>query len=295
MKDPPQIAIVILNWNNGPDVIECVESLRKSTYVNYRIYIADNGSSDNSVDDIQNAYPDIPLILNRKNKGFAGGNNPGIEHALEHGADFVLLLNNDTTVAPDFLGHVVCVAESDPATGIVSPKIYYYSEPGRLWFAGGVIDLWKGHTRHLGDLEVDQGQYDHVADVDFVSGCAMLIKRKVIEDIGMLYEPMFLYYEDSDFCARARHAGYRIVMAPEAKIWHKVSSTTGKIKDLQWFYGTRNMLIFEKRNASPLQLAFFLPYYAAKFVLYNALSAALSGDLKKSRLILKAAVEGLLT
>jgi hypothetical protein len=145
---------------------------------------------------------------------------------------------------------------------------------------------------HLGDGEIDDGKYDQVIDTGFASGCAMLIRRKVLEDIGLLYEPMFLYYEDSDFCARALRAGYRIVMAPKARLWHKVSSTTGKIKGLQWFYGTRNMLIFEKRNAGPVRLAFFVPYYLAKYVIYNAIAAAMHGDLKKAAMILKAAAQG---
>jgi GT2 family glycosyltransferase len=286
------VAIVVLNWNGGAMTIDCIKSLQGLTYHNYLTVIVDNGSTDGSAGTIQAAFPGIRLVENGKNLGFAGGNNPGIRCALDNGADYVLLLNNDTEVDPSFLDELVKVAESDPAIGIASPKIYYYSEPDRLWFAGGVIDYWKGDTRHVGEGEIDDGRYDSVSNTGFVSGCAMLVKRKVIEDIGLLYEPMFLYYEDSDFCARARRAGYRIVMAPKARIWHKVSSTTGKIKGLQWFYGTRNMLIFEKRNAGIARLCFFVPYYLAKFVLYNAVAAAMHGDLKKAGLILKAAAEG---
>lgn len=285
----------MLNWNNAADTIDCVRSLEQAVGADTEVIVVDNGSTDGSVTAIQQAVPEIRLILNGKNLGFAGGNNPGIKYAMDRGARYVLLLNNDTVVDPAFLGHLVDVAESDQSIGIVSPKIYYFSEPDCFWFAGGEMSLWSARTGHIGDRERDRGQFDSLTDVDFVSGCAMLIKRNVIEKIGMLYEPMFLYYEDSDFCARARRAGYRIVMAPKAKIWHKVSSTTGRIKDLQWFYGTRNMLIFEKRNASPVQLAFFLPYYWAKFVLYNALVAALGGDLKKAGLIFKAGFEGLLS
>lgn len=291
----PYVFVVLVNWNNARDTIDCIKSLESVSYGDFEVIVVDNGSTDGSTEDISQAFPETTIIRNNKNLGFAGGNNPGIKFALDKGADYVLLLNNDTVVAPDFIARMVELAELSPAIGIVSPKIYYFSEPDRLWFAGGVIDLWRGNTRHLGDLEIDKGQCDSVQDVDFVSGCAMLVKRKVIEDIGMLYEPMFLYYEDSDFCARSRRAGYRIVMAPEGKIWHKVSSTTGRIKDLQYYYGTRNMFIFEKRNASLVQLAIFIPYYVTKFVLYNAFVALISGDLMKSKLILKAAIEGFLT
>jgi GT2 family glycosyltransferase len=294
MEKYPEVAIVVLNWNSGGLTADCIRSLQGLTYAHFRIVVPDNGSTDGSAGMIQAAFPGIRLVENGKNLGFAGGNNPGIRLALAEGADYVLLLNNDTEVDPSFLDELVRVAESDPEIGIASPKIYFYSEPDRLWFAGGRIDFWKGQTLHLGDGEIDDGKYDQVGDTGFVSGCAMLVKRKVFEDIGLLYEPMFLYYEDSDFCARALRAGYRIVMAPKARIWHKVSSTTGKVKDLQWFYGTRNMLIFEKRNAGIARLAFFIPYYLAKFVVYNAIMAAAHGDLKKAGLILKAAAEGVL-
>ncbi|CAJ35482.1 glycosyltransferase family 2 protein [Methanocella arvoryzae] len=290
---PPQVAIVILNWNNGTVTVDCLRSLEKLSYSNFFTLVLDNGSTDDSLEILHRAYPGISVVQNDKNLGFAGGNNPGIRLALEQGADYVLLLNNDTEVAPDFLDELIKVAEADPKIGIASAKIYYYSEPDRLWFAGGKVNYWKGWTQHLGDLEKDVGQYDHTTDTDFVSGCAMLIRREVIEKIGVLYEPFFLYYEDSDYCSRARRAGYRIVMAPKAKVWHKVSSTTGKIKDLQLFYGQRNMLAFERRNASPVRLAFFLPYYFGKFVAYNSLRALLSGNSGRAKLIWKAALEGL--
>lgn len=290
---PPKVAIVILNWNNGAVTVECLRSLEQVSYGNFFTIVLDNGSTDDSVEVIQRAYPGLSIIRNGKNMGFAGGNNPGICQALEQGADYVLLLNNDTEVAPDFLDQLVSTVNANPKTGIASAKIYYFSEPDRLWFAGGKVDYWTGSTLHMGDLEKDEGQYDQVADTDFVSGCAMLIKRDVIEKIGLLYEPFFLYYEDSDFCSRAKRASYRIILAPKAKVWHKVSSTTGKIKDLQLFYGQRNMLAFERRNAGLLRLCFFIPYYFVKFVAYNSLVALVSGNFGRVKVILKAAAEGL--
>jgi GT2 family glycosyltransferase len=291
----PRVYIVLLNWNNAPDTVECLKSLKSLSYPNFQVLVADNGSTDGSAEVIVCEFPGVTLLRNGKNLGFAGGNNPGIKYAMANGADYVLLLNNDTVIEPDFLGRMVQLAESDLSIGIVSPKIFYFSEPKRIWFAGGMIDFHKGLTSHLGDQEIDRGQFDDILDVDFVSGCAMLIKKAVIQDAGLLYDKLFLYYEDSDYCARVHRTGYRIVMAQDARIWHKVSSTTSKIKDLQWFYGTRNMLIFEKRNARLVQLVYFVPYYLAKFVIYNALVAAFSGNLKKSLLIIKAGAEGFFT
>jgi GT2 family glycosyltransferase len=275
------------------DTIDCITSLKRIEYSNYHILVVDNGSTDGSVVGIKAAFPDIRLLETHENLGFAGGNNRGIKLALEDGADYVLLLNNDTEVDSNFLSELVKAAESSQGVGIVGSKIYYYSEPKQLWFAGGRINFYTGDTHHIGERELDEGKYDRIGDTGYVSGCSMLIKRKVLEDIGTLDETFFLYYEDSDFCARARRHGYRIVYAPASVVWHKVSSTAGKVKDLQLFYGTRNMLIFEKRNAGLQHLVVFLPYYFGKFVLYNTIVAVVSGNFSRARRLLKAAYEGM--
>ncbi len=202
-------------------------------------------------------------------------------------------MNNDTVVDPNFLSRLVEAAESSPGIGIAGPKIYYFTEPKRIWFAGGKINYRSGNTSHIGEHELDEGQYDQVRDTDFMTGCAMLIRRKVLDDIGFLDDRLFLYYEDSDFCARAHRRGYRIIFAPSSVIWHKVSSTAGKIKDIQFYYGTRNMIVFEKHNARTIDLLVFVPYYLAKFVVYNTMAAAISLNFSRAKMILKAAYEGI--
>lgn len=289
----PTVFIIMLNWNGKTDTLACLRSLQQIDYPLYRIIVADNGSSDGSVEAVRSTYPGITVIENGANLGFAAGNNTAIRYAMQNGADYILLLNNDTEVDPRFLSELVEAAEADPTIGIAGSKIYYYSEPKRLWYAGGSINLWKGDTRHVGENELDTGQFDEAKDTDYVSGCAMLIKRRVLEDIGLLDERMFLYYEDSDYCMRARRHGYRVIYVPGSVIWHKVSSTTGKVKDLQLFYGTRNMLLFEKRNAGLLRLLVFLPYYFGKFIAYNTVVALVQGQLSRAKVILKAAYEGL--
>lgn len=289
----PKVAIIVLNWNNWTDTVECLSSLQQIDYPGYETIVVDNGSTDNSVSAIKLAHPGIEVLETHKNLGFAGGNNEGIGLALRNGADYVLLLNNDTVVDPKFLTRLVDAAESSPDIGIVGPKIYYFKEPKRIWFAGGKINYWSGNTSHIGELEDDEGQYDEARDTDFITGCTMLIKRKVIDSIGLLNDRLFLYYEDSDFCARAHRHGYRIIFVPSSVIWHKVSSTASKIKDIQFYYGTRNMFLFEKSNAGALHLLLFVPYYLIKFVAYNALVAALSMNFSRVGMILKAAYEGI--
>ena len=289
----PKVDIIVINWNNKADTIACLDSLKSLNYPDFKIIVIDNGSTDDSVIGIKKAYPSITLIENRKNLGFSGGNNVGIRLALNDGADYVLLINNDTVVDSGFLGELIRVVESDPSIGIVGPKIYYYDDPKRIWFAGGAINYWWGHLYHVGYMEEDVGKYDVIRDVDSITGCAMLIKRKVLEEIGLLCEDMFLYFEDTDFCVRAYKKGYRLVYVPTSVIWHKVSRTTSKIKGLQFYYNIRNWLIFMRRHASPLQLAVFLPFYAIRYMGYNVIVAILTGNFSEAKLYLKATYDGL--
>lgn len=290
---PPKVAIIVLNWNNRADTVECIRSLEGVSYPDFEAVVVDNGSSDGSEAAIKAAFPGLRVIQTGRNLGFAGGNNVGIRDALARGFDYVLLLNNDTVVDPGFLGEMINAGESGPSTGIVGPRIYYFSEPGRIWYAGGTVDYWKGRLEHVGFNAMDGDEYGRAGDTMLVAGCAMLIKRQVFEKIGLLYEPMFLYFEDSDFCARASRAGYRIAYAPSAKVWHKVSQTTAKLKGVQSYYNIRNWLLFMRRNARPEHLLAFLPYYLVRYMGYNTMVDALQLKMSDARLYLKATWDGL--
>src|SRR3989338_7606720 len=190
----PKIAIVILNWNGKTDTKECLNSLKNITYPNYEIILVDNGSVDGSVEMLEKEHPEIMLIKNKENLGFTGGNNVGIKKALEHNADYVLLLNNDTIVEPDFLGTMVGVAEQDASIGIIGPKIYYYSLPYVIWSAGGKYISFLGKARTNGINQTDGPEYNVQKKVSWVTGCAMMIKREVFEKIGLLKEQYFSNY-----------------------------------------------------------------------------------------------------
>ena len=158
--------------------------------------------------------------------GFAGGNNIGIQHALKRGSEFALLLNNDTTIDPDALGTLLRTMEENPEAGIVGGKIYYLDRPNVIWFAGGYFNANSGFGDHYGKSEEDHGQYNRVRECDFITGCCMLIRCEVCEKIGLLDDSYFLYYEDADFCTRARRAGYSVLYQPRAVIYHKISRAT---------------------------------------------------------------------
>ncbi len=247
-----QVYIIVLNWNGKEDTLDCLESLKSTNYDNYKVIVADNGSEDDSVKAVRENFPDADVIEIGKNLGFAGGNNVGIKYAIEKGADYVFLINNDTTVDPDYLKELVEAAEADKKIGSAGSKIYYYSEPERIWFAGGKINWLKNKGEHIGLDEVDKGQYDEIKEVGYLTGCALLIKREVIEKIGVLSEDYFLYYEDADYSLRVKNAGYKNVYVPKSKIYHKVSRSTKPGSPSYIYYHVRNGLVNARRNGNLL-------------------------------------------
>ena len=222
----PKVVIVVLNWNGKRVTVECLESLKEIDYSNYEILLVDNGSTDGSQECFRARYPEIVLLENEANLGFAEGNNVGIRRAMDWHADYILLLNNDTTVHESFLSELVRVAESDSRIGFVGPKIYYDECHGRrdvIAFAGGRINLWIGKARNIGEGEKDIGQYDDIKEVSYVQGACLLAKREVVQRIGLLDSTLFAYWEETDWCMRGCRAGYSSVFVQNAKIWHKVA------------------------------------------------------------------------
>lgn len=229
----PLVSIIILNWNRKDDTIACLQSIEKVSYPDFEVILVDNASSDGTIEAVKQKFPLVKVISNPENLRFAGGNNVGINYALENEADYILLLNNDTVVDPDFVSELMRAAESDGGIGMVGPKIYYYDDPKRIWFAGGKVEFWKGWISHIGIRELDRGQYDATRHVDYLTGCCLLVKREVIERVGKLDESYFIYGEDADWCIRASRAGFKLLYVPSSIIWHKVSSSSGG--NLSWF------------------------------------------------------------
>jgi len=279
----PKVSIIILNWNGLEDTIECLDSLKKIAYPDYDVVVVDNGSKGNDIEALKKRFGDyVQIIENDRNYGFAEGNNIGIRYALANlNPGYILLLNNDMVAAPDFLSELVEVAVRDAWIGIVGPKIYYYNQPNRLQSAGGRINWWIGETSLIGVGEIDKGQFDHVNDVNWVIGGGLLIKRQVLERIGLLYQPYFAYFEEADWCTRCKKGGYRVVYVPSAKLWHKGAATTARIGGMRLYYMTRNRFLFMKRNATGLQFACFFVRFFLRDVAFTTVSLlALQRDLK---------------
>jgi GT2 family glycosyltransferase len=245
----PRVVVVILNWNGARDTVECMESVLKIDYSNFEIVVVDNGSSDGSVDIIRDRFDHILLIENKTNLGYAEGNNVGIRHALSHGAEYVWLLNNDTVVDINALAAMTDLAERNPDIGILGSKIYFYDRPDLLWFAGATIDWKRAISAHVGRLEKDTGQYEVEKEVDRVTGCSMLIRREVLEDVGLFDEKFFLYAEEVDLCVRARKKGFHNYYVPKSIVFHKISVSTGENSvPIFAYYNTRNFLYLIRKN-----------------------------------------------
>lgn len=244
----PKISVILLNLNAYQDTRDCLESLRQVRYDNFEITVVDNGSVDDSASRLAREFASVTFLRSERNLGFTGGNNLGIDHALQRGAKYVLLLNNDTLVDPEFLRILIEAAETDDKIGMVGPKIYYASEPRRIWYAGGRTNSWGCH--HIGLDEFDTGtKFSRIEQTGFISGCAMLIKSRVLQEIGLLDDRLFVYHEDTDLCMRARKANYTCVFVPQSVIWHKISRTCGRESNFTLYLSTRNQLAWIARHA----------------------------------------------
>lgn len=243
------VGIIIVNWNGWRDTVACLDSLGSLDYPRRETIVVDNGSTDESAEQIRAAHPGVTLIETGANLGFAGGNNVGIARALEAGAVYVWLLNNDTTVDASALSELVRVAESMADAGSVGSQLHFFDRPDVIQFGGGVIDARWGFTRHIGEGERGDCGRGEVFDVDYTSGASMLVPAAVLRDVGLMREDYFLYWEEVDWCERIRSAGYRVVQVPASRVLHKVgASTPASQSPTKARYEGRNRVLFYRRN-----------------------------------------------
>ncbi len=261
------VSIILINYNTKDDTLECLKSLQniKRSGFKYSIIIIDNASKEPFQLPKNLEESNIQILRSEANKGFTGGNNLGIYYAVEKfNSDYVLLLNNDTTVDEEFLKELVKTAESDPRIGMVASKIYFTKgrefhassyikdELGKiLWYAGGSIDWNHLAAFHRGVDEVDRGQFDTQTESDFATGCSVLVKREILEKVGTLDKRFFLYMEDVDWSVRVIKAGYTVAFCPESIVYHKnAGSSGGSGSPTQSYYQTRNRLLFAFKHGS---------------------------------------------
>jgi GT2 family glycosyltransferase len=260
----PEVLAVIVNWNGKEDVLECLESLLKVNYPKdkFRIVVVDNGSSDGSPADISRAYPDVFLIKNKKNRGYVRAVNQGIDQGLTRDVEYVWVCNNDIVVDEDALVQLVAIGQSDPQIGVVGPVIYSYRNPRTIDNVGYKINFWVGRLKKLKyEDDIFSDPRSRMCDVDSNLGCSNIIKTSLIQSIGV-FRPIYkIYFEETDFNARARRAGSRVVVARKAKVWHKRAATMDRFLFRRAYLLLRNLFIFEILNARLKHLIVFIPYY----------------------------------
>lgn len=273
----PKVTAIVLNWNRTQDTVQCVHSLQKSDYPALDILVVDNGSSHEHYAALQAALPDTAILRSSTNLGFAGGNNLGLQHVLERGAEYALVINNDTLVESQMVSQLVTVAEAHPQAGLVGPIIYYLAQPTEVWFAGyrfthGIYVLRRGLNL--------QPPLRSVEPVDFVSGCGVLMRRSALERVGLFSEDYFMYYEDLDYCFRVKETGLEILCVTGARMWHTVSASTGGADSpLKQYYQVKSSLIFYRQHSRGLK-------YVLNVVLrlthagYTLMHAILTGRLR---------------
>ena len=244
-----KVCAIILNWNLKDDTLACVRSVLANREIEILPIIVDNDSQDDSVRTFRAEFGEaVRIIVNPENYGYGIGMNVGIQYALaQTEGDLVLLLNNDTILDGDMIRELASVAISDDKIGIVSPMILYFHDQNRIWNLGDRRYTWLPFPWSVRKNKLDRGELKVPLEVDYVTGCGMLVKREVFNQIGF-FDPIYVMYaEDADFCRRVRDAGYRIVCVPTAKMWHKVAASSNKDKPRNRFFRTKGQVIFYRR------------------------------------------------
>jgi GT2 family glycosyltransferase len=262
-----KVGIVTVTYNSENVIEGFMRSLLAQTHENFILYIIDNASSDKTVEIISNCYDDSRIIIvsNKNNLGVAEGNNQGIKFSLEKSCDYVLLINNDTEFEPELVNKLISIQLKNQKHEMIAPKVMFFDQPDTIWFAGGYVKKWMANRCfHLGQGERDNGQYDAISTIAYAPTCCLLIKNQVFQKVGLMDERYFVYYDDTDFCFRARANHVYILYYPHTFVYHKVGSLTSaegqktveKGSTFTTRYVTRNLILYIRKNTNNLFLKY---------------------------------------
>jgi GT2 family glycosyltransferase len=284
----PLVSIVTVNYNTTNVTCELLLSISRNSYKNVEVIVVDNASKEDPGPVLKAAYPAVKLIKSISNKGFAGGNNLGLEAAA---GEYIFLVNNDTEFTDGLIEGLLETFRLHPDAGMVSPKFHYYFHPGVIEYAGyQSVDVFTGRNAMIGCKETDKGQYDQVAATNYAHGGGMMTTAAVLREVGPMPEVYFLYYEEFDWCEQFKRKGYKIYYQYKSLIYHKESMTTGKHSPLKTYYLTRNRILFMRRNVALPNRIIFLLY----LVLFTIPKNTLQFILKRETEHLKAFWKGIL-
>lgn len=267
MNPDKLVFVIILAWNHVEDTVECLVSMTKTNYEPIRYLLVDNASTDNTVETVQNKFPEVEIIQSDKNLGISGGYNIGMQYALEQGASHILVANNDIEIDAEMVKYLVEEMNKDHKIGIGMPKIYhYYGDRNRLWCTGARWRKFIPSVKMTGVNAKDNGNFTHAKDIEYAPSCCLLLSRELIETIGYFDTNYFFYNDDWDYSARARKSGFNIRYTPDAKMWHKVSVSTQKSDKpaIWWNYFGRSTVRFYRMHASRWQLAIYIAWFVIR-------------------------------
>ena len=288
----PRVSIITVNYRQAAVTCALLDSLAANSYREHlEIIVVDNGALEDSTALFKQHHPSVKVIVSPENLGFAGGNNLGIRAAT---GDFLFLVNNDTVFTDGLVENTVRRFVTNPQIGAVSPKIRYFYTPQYIQYAGFTeINILTGRNKTIGKNEQDNGQHDTARPTPYAHGAAMMLRREVIDRVGFMPEEYFLYYEELDWCAQMRRAGFTIWYEPSGVIYHKESASVGKMSALKMRYQTRNRLLFMRRNQSQAAFIFFLCYFFSVTVPINSVRLLLSKQRSLFLTFIQSITEGL--
>ena len=288
MKGDEKLAIILINFNNTSDTIACIDSVMKAEYTLWKIFLVDNGSDDKSVNTlkkyIENKISKIDFIEEPQNHGFAGANNIAIERALDEGYEYIWMLNNDTEIDKNAIEPMIEVLHKDETIGAVGSRIFYWGTD-KIWFIGGYFDKKTGIVNIYGKNKQDSTEFDESIECDYITGCSLMTTKSVLEEVGLLRDDYFLYYEETDWCTRAKKKGFHMKYCPHSRVYHKVGGASDGYKaPYIAYYNLRNRFIFIRRNFNRFYsiTAFIYLFIKASKLAINVFR--LRKDRKKERL-----------
>ena len=291
MRKQPLISIITVNYNGLELTSELLNSIRCITYTNLEIFVVDNASRENPQSFLAQHYPEVQCIRSEQNLGFAGGNNLAV---LQAKGDFLFFINNDAEITEGCLDRLIALFDNHPKAGLVSPLICYFNESKTakadlIQYAGMTqVHSLTARNETIGEKSVDTGQFSQPQKTAYGHGAAMMIRREVIEKVGVMFEDFFLYYEELDWCERIRRAGFEIWVEPRAKIYHKESASIGAFSTLKTYYLNRNRIYFMRRNFSGLPFIGFSLFLTFVTIPKNILQFLLRGQFDHAKVFLKA-------
>lgn len=265
-------AVIVLNWNGRDDTIRCLQSLKGQVNAAFRVIVVDNGSADDSVSAIRRSFPEVEIVETGENLGYAEGNNVGIRRELDAGAEYVLVVNNDTILESDCVSAMVREARAHPEAAAIGAKNFSLKNQRAIYNFGGRFD-WMGRPRLVKHSHTDDVQTESPQTTAWLSGCAILFNRRALEQVGLFDPRYFLLFEETDWCIRARRANFTLRLAPEAHVWHERAASFGSKQSAKYlYYYTRNHFLWVERTATPLQMPirYLGAVYRALHSLYRA-------------------------